>query len=115
MAATAEKLEPTESPEERELVLPPLPKGDMELEFLEFAHSISHMTDRLGSSLQCGLSYNARGITGQVMRIAVKPNGVAYMLIRCGGTSDRTGFKILGGKLREVLVFSNGMHGAVRE
>lgn len=110
MGEAAEKL----PPEESVLKLPPLPKGDEELEHLDFAHDI-RFTDRLGRSLMVGMTYNARSITGQVMRIAVQSNGVAYALVRIGGRGDSTGMNVVGGRFRKVLFFSNGMYGAVTE
>lgn len=114
MAAAAEKLQPIESTEERELKLPDLPKGDVEVSALAFAQPVRFLSG-LGTQLMLGRNFNDFDITGQVTRIAVRPNGTAYALVRVGGRSDSSGMKIMGGKFREIVFFPNGMYGAVKE
>lgn len=110
MGEAAEKLKPVESV----LELPALPKGDVEIAALAFAQPVRFLSG-LGSQLMLGRNFNDFDITGPVERIAVRPNGTAYALIRVGGRGDVTGMKIIGGKYREIVFFPNGMYGAVRE
>lgn len=111
MTALAEKLAVVE---DREIELPPLPKGDTELGCLAFPQSVRFLSG-LGTQLMLGRTFNDFDISGQTVRIAVKPSGVAYALIRVGGRPSADGMKILGGRLREILFFSNGMYGPVKE
>ena|SRR5688572_2345600 len=110
MGALAEKLQP----EEAELFLPPLPKGDVEIAGLAFTHAVRFLTG-LGSQLMLGRNFNDFDITGPVVRIAVRSNGTAYALVRVGGRPSPDGLKVLGGKFREIVFFPNGMYGAVKE